>query len=340
VVLGSGSLSFELVRALTERLPIMTVPRWVGVPTQPIAVGDLMACLLAALDLPLPAGRIIEIGGADVVSYGDLMREHARQRGLKRWIIPVPLLTPRLSSLWLALITPIYARVGRRLIESLRSPTVVRDPSGMAELGVTPRSLQDAMAAALRNEDRDVARTRWSDALSAAGEPREWGGVRFGSRLVDSRTARVQAPPAVAFAPIRRLGGARGWPAHWLWWLRGVTDQLAGGVGLRRGRRHPDELAVGDVLDFWRVESYEPDRCLRLRAEMKVPGRAWLEFEVAPEGSGSTIRQTAIFDPLGLAGLAYWYLIWPLHAVVFARMLRAIAASAIEEAETLASVGA
>ena len=329
VVIGSGSLSFELVRALTERLPVMLVPRWVSVPTQPIAIGDLVECLVRALELPLPSSRIIEIGGEDVVSYEDLMREHARQRGLRRFIIRVPVLTPRLSSAWLALVTPLYARVGRKLVESLATETVVRDPSGMRELGVRPRGVRAAIESALRNEDREVAQTRWSDALSAAGEARDWGGQRFGSRLVDSRVQHVDAAPAEAFAPIRRLGGRAGWPAHGLWWLRGVADQLVGGVGLRRGRRHPDELAVGDTLDFWRVESFEPGSRLRLRAEMRVPGRAWLEFEVTPDGTGSLLRQTAIFDPRGLAGLAYWYLAWPLHAVVFARMLRVLSQASV-----------
>jgi hypothetical protein len=189
--------------------------------------------------------------------------------------------------------------------------------------------VDQAMAQAIANEDREYAATRWSDAMSASGEPRDWGGVRFGSRLVDSRTVTVRVPPAAAFAPIARIGGQTGWYyATWLWRLRGFLDLLVGGVGLRRGRRDADRLRVGDALDWWRVEEIEPDRQLRLFAEMRLPGRAWLEFDVEPAGDGSTIRQTAIYDPIGLGGLAYWYATFPLHRRIFAGMLREIAASA------------
>ena len=327
IVIGSGSLSFELVRALTERLPVMITPRWVAARAQPIAVDDLLRYLRAALDLPLEGRhRTFEIGGADVVSYGGLMREYARQRGLRRLLIPVPVLTPRLSSLWLGLVTPVYARVGRKLIESLRHDSVVGDRSARTAFDVRPLGTRAAMAAALRNEDRAFAETRWSDARSSSGPERTWGGVRFGTRLVDSRTVRVAAPPPAAFAPIRRIGGAAGWYyGDVLWRVRGFLDLLAGGVGVRRGRRDPERLAAGDTVDWWRVERVEPDRRLRLAAEMKVPGRAWLEFEVTADADGSIVRQTAEFDPAGVAGLLYWYALWPLHALVFGGMLREIA---------------
>ncbi len=326
VVIGSGSLSFELVRALTERLPVMITPRWVAARAQPIAVDDLLRYLRAALDLPLDGHRTFEIGGADVVSYGGLMCEYARQRGLRRLLIPVPVLTPRLSSLWLGLVTPVYARVGRKLIESLRHDSVVRDPAARTAFDVRPAGTRAAIAAALRNEDRAFAETRWSDARSSSGPERAWGGVRFGTRLVDSRTVRVAAPPPAAFAPIRRIGGAAGWYyGDVLWRVRGFLDLLAGGVGLRRGRRDPERLAAGDTVDWWRVERIEPGRRLRLAAEMKVPGRAWLEFEVTADAGGSIIRQTAEFDPAGVAGLFYWYALWPLHALVFGGMLRELA---------------
>lgn len=329
VVLGSGSLSFELLRALVERLPVMIAPRWVAVETQPIGIDDLLAYLVAALDLPPVGSRVYEIGGADRVSFGDLMRAYARQRGLRRLIIPVPVLTPRLSSLWLGLVTPVYARVGRKLIDSMTRPTVVRDEVARQVFPIVPRGVEEALAQAIANEDREQAATRWSDALSASGEPRTWGGVRFGSRLVDSRTVTVRVPPAAAFAPIARIGGQTGWYyATWLWRLRGFLDLLVGGVGLRRGRRDPARLQVGDAVDWWRVEAIEPDRRLRLVAEMKLPGRAWLEFEVAPAPSGATIRQTAIFDPVGLGGLAYWYATYPVHRLIFAGMVRRIAAVA------------
>lgn len=329
IVIGSGSLSFEMIRALVERLPIMICPRWVRVQAQPIAIEDLLAYLMAAIRLPISASQVYEIGGPDQVSYGEIMREYASQRGLTRWMIPVPLLTPYLSSLWLGFVTPLYARVGRKLVESLRNPTLVSNNLAESVFNVRPRSVRDAIARALVNEDREFSETRWSDALSSAGSPKSWGGDRFGSRLVDSRTTTVSVPPEQAFLPIRRIGGRTGWYyGNWLWWLRGFLDMLLGGVGMRRGRRDADDLRVGDALDFWRVEVFEPPRRLRLQAEMKLPGRAWLEFEVSRCEQGSTVRQTAIFDALGLAGLAYWYAIYPLHQFVFAGMLRNLARAA------------
>ena len=326
IVIGSGSLSFELIRALVERLPIMTTPRWVLVPAQPIAIADLLDYLVAALDLPDEGQRIFEIGGADQMSYGDLMREYARQRGLRRVMIPVPVLTPWLSSLWLGLVTPVYARIGRILIESIKHPTIIRDDAALRVFAVRPTTARDAIVRALRNEEQSFAQTRWSDALSTSGASPSWGGVRMGNRLVDSRQARVPVPAARAFGVIRRIGGATGWyAANGLWRLRGFVDLLLGGVGMRRGRRDPEQLRVGDVLDCWRVEAYEADRRLRLVAEMKLPGRAWLEFDVQDEGAHSIIRQTAVFDPAGLSGLAYWYALYPVHQVVFFSMLRGIA---------------
>jgi uncharacterized protein YbjT (DUF2867 family) len=333
IVLGSGSLSFEMIRALVERLPVMICPRWVAVETQPISVEDLIAYLVAALDLTEGDERIYEIGGPDRVTYADLMREYARQRGLKRLLIPVPLLTPRLSSLWLGLVTPVYARVGRKLVDSLRNSTVIRDPAALAAFPVKPRGVREAIARALVNEDEAFARTRWSDAVSSSGLTERYGGDLVGTRLIDSRKTFVPVPAARAFAPIRRIGGDAGWYyGNGLWRLRGSLDLFLGGVGLRRGRRRADELGPGDALDFWRVESLEPDRLLRLRAEMKVPGRAWLQFETNPAAGGTEIRQTAIFDASGLLGFAYWYALYPVHRFVFAGMLRGIAERALEAA--------
>jgi len=333
IVIGSGSLSFEMIRVLVQRLPVMICPKWVSVKAQPIAVEDVVAYLTKALELPDEQSAIFEIGGPDQVSYGEIMQEYARQCGLRRWMISVPLLTPRLSSLWLGLVTPIYARVGRKLIDSMRNPTVVHDGAAMASFDVRPMGLRKAIFRALQNEDREFAETRWTDALSSAGHAAAWGGVQFGTRLVDSRVAGVPVDTETAFAPVRRIGGANGWYfANFLWWLRGLLDLLTGGVGMRRGRRNPVTLAVGDALDFWRVEDFEPGRRLRLMAEMKLPGRAWLQFEVEPGAYGySTIRQTAIFDPVGLGGLAYWYAIYPLHHWIFGGMLREIARAAVRE---------
>jgi uncharacterized protein YbjT (DUF2867 family) len=330
VILGSGSLSFELIRALVNHLPVMITPKWVRLPTSAIAVEDVLDYLMAAIDAPVTGSRVFEIGARDTVTYAGLMQEYARQRGLKRILLPVPVLTPKLSSLWLGLVTPVYARIGRKLIDSIRNETVVTDHSAEAMFGIEPRSVSDAMERAIRNEDQSIAETRWSDALSSKGAEQGYGGVRFLSRLVDSRSITVDLPPEAAFRPVERIGGASGWYfANWLWNLRGFLDLLAGGVGIRRGRRDPEVLRVGDALDWWRVEEIERGRVLRLVAEMKVPGRAWLQFEVKPEpGGGARIYQTALFDPTGLAGLLYWYGIWPVHAVVFRGMIRAIAREA------------
>ena len=327
IVIGSGSASFEMLRALVERLPVMVTPRWVNTRTQPIAIEDVIAYLLAALDHQPEGGEIFEIGGADVCSYLDLMREYADLRGLRRRMVPVPVLTPRLSSLWLHLVTPVYAGIGRELVDSLRNETVVNDPRALQVFPLRVRTATEALARALANEDREIAETRWSDEAPAPS-PR-YGGARHGSRLIDSRTVTVPGPPAAAFAPIQRIGGDTGWyGAHRLWEARGALDVLAGGPGLRRGRRDPVGIRVGDTIDFWRVERFEQDRLLALAAEMKLPGRAWLQFEVEPNDTGgSTIRQTAIFDPAGVPGLAYWYTLWPIHNHIFGGMLRRIAAA-------------
>ena len=329
IIIGSGSLSFELVRALVEKLPAMVTPSWVDTPTQPIGVEDVVAYLLAVLDHPVGTSAVYEIGGPDRVSYGDLMREYGRLRGLRRVMIPVPFLTPRLSSLWLALVSPVYARVGRELIDGVRNPTVVQDDRALRDFQVRPRGIREVLARALMNEDLGFAATRWSDALSAQREPPSWGGVRFGSRRVDSRATWVPCSVEQAFRPIARIGGKAGWYyGNRLWRLRGLLDLAVGGPGMRRGRRDPESLAVGDGLDFWRVEEVQPGRLLRLAAEMRLPGRAWLQFEVTPENGGALIRQTALFDPLGLAGLVYWYALWGVHQFVFAGMLRNLAKAA------------
>ena len=273
--------------------------------TQPIAIEDVIACLVAARTAAAITGsRIVEIGGPDRVSYGELMREYARQRGLRRAMIRVPALTPRLSSLWLGLVTPVYARVGRELVEGLRNETVVRDPAAQHDLlGVRPRGVHDAIARALVNEDRDFAATRWSDALSSGPAPRHWG-TAVGSRLIDSRVERVPVPPAVAFAPIRRIGGRRGWYyGDALWRLRGMLDLPFGGAGMRRGRRDPERLLPGDTV---RLMARRGDRA----GPPAAPGRrdAPPRPRVAPvrgragRRRRSVIRQTAVFDPAGILG--------------------------------------
>ncbi|MEL7499593.1 MAG: SDR family oxidoreductase [Planctomycetota bacterium] len=329
IIIGSGSLSFEMIRALVERLPVMICPKWVRVLAQPISIEDVLDYLAEALERPLDETIIFEIGGPDQLSYGEIMQRYAKQRGLWRLMIPVPLLTPYLSSLWLGLVTPLYSRVGRKLVDSLRNPTLVSNNVVDRYFRVRPRSTDEAIQRALINEDDKLARTRWSDAFSSGGEQKSWGGIRFGSRLVDSRTRTVDLNAEDAFRPIRRIGGDTGWYyGNWLWKIRGFLDLLVGGVGIRRGRRHPDEINVGETLDFWRVEAFEENRLLRLAAEMKVPGRAWLEFEVKVVDGKTTVRQTAIFDPVGLWGILYWYSLFPLHEFVFAGMLRNICKAA------------
>ena len=326
VVIGSGSLSFQLIRSLVERLPIMITPKWVQVSAQPIAIEDLIEYLEAALFVPDSGCRVYEIGGADQVSYADIMRIYGSCRNIGVRMIPVPFLSPYISSLWLGLITPLYARIGRKLIESIVHPTVVRDESALKVFKIQPMGVDDAIRRAIDNEDKEFAETRWSDSLSSSGKMLSWFGVSFGSRLVDSRTVQLNIPPTLTFKPVQRIGGDTGWYAwNWLWRLRGFLDLLVGGVGMRRGRAHFEILRVGDTIDFWRVEEHDPNHFLRLAAEMKLPGRAWLEFEVTGDEFSSTIRQTAIFDPVGLLGLIYWYALYPLHQLVFAGMLRGIA---------------
>jgi uncharacterized protein YbjT (DUF2867 family) len=326
IILGSGSLSFEIIRSLVERLPIMVTPHWVRVKAQPIFIDDVLTYLIQALEIPLETNRIYEIGGADVVSYGQLMAEYARQRGLRRWMIPVPVLTPRLSGIWLNLVAPVYARIGRKLVESIRHSTVVNRSDALRDFPIRPLGVKDALARVMAGEERHFNTTRWADAVSSQANERAWKETTWGTRIVDHRQAISPLTPEHAFDRIQRIGGKRGWYfMNVLWRFRGWVDSLFGGVGLRRGRRDPVDLRAGDALDYWRVELIEPGRRLRLRAEMKLPGRAWLEFDVKPHPHGCEIRQTALFDPLGLWGLVYWYALLPIHIWIFSGLLKTIA---------------
>lgn len=330
IVIGAGSFSFDLVRTLVERLPVMICPAWLATPTQPIAITDVVAYLAAAVDLPPGGPRVFEIGGPDRVSYGGIMHEYARQRGLRRLMIPVPVLTPRLSSLWLKLVTPRYSKVGRKLIDGLKNPTVVTSDAALVEFSIRPRSLVTAVHEAMIQEDAAFAGKRWADLADLEELPQRFGGKAEGTRLVDHRYAVVAVAADQAFAAIERIGGMNGWYAFdWLWQLRGWMDRMIGGPGMWRGRRNPERLESGEKLDCWHVDVCDRPRRLRLSAEMKMPGRGWLEFEVVPRDGDVTIHQTAIFDPRGLGGLAYWYAIWPLHELVFRRMLAGIVRSAV-----------
>ncbi len=329
VIVGSGSLSFEMVRDLTERLPVMIVPRWASTRIQPIGIRDVLAYLIATLETPASAGRIIEIGGADVLTYADMMKQYAEERRLRRWLIHVPVLTPRLSSYWVHWVTPVSAAIARPLIEGLRNEVVVHDPLARELFpDIAPSDYRTAVRRALVRVREGDIESIWSDALSSSQGDRKPAFFTLEQGMfIERREQPVDAPPAAVFRAFSGLGGRRGWLAFdWAWKARGLLDRLVGGVGMRRGRRDPDELRVGEALDFWRVEAVEPDRLLRLRAEMKVPGRAWLQFEAKPRTEGgSTLIQTAYFASRGLSGLLYWYALYPIHGLIFGQMPRRLA---------------
>lgn len=323
MIIGSGSASFEILRYLVERLPVMITPRWVKTETQPIAIRDVLRYLVECLDVPETAGRVIDIGGQDVFTYRELMQIMAGAIGLpRRVILPVPVLTPRLSSAWISLVTPVNGRIARPLAEGLRNRTVCRDELARELMPGPLFNVRDAINAALGKLELGHIETRWSGAGEMPGDP-QWAG---GKVLADERSRTVDASASDTFDALSRIGGRRGyWGADWLWWLRGLMDQAIGGPGLRRGRRHPDELRFGEAVDFWRVSGFERDRLLRLHAEMKLPGEADLEFRVEPlDDGGCRVTQVARFRPKGLLGLAYWYSVLPLHFFVFPTMINGV----------------
>ena len=339
IIIGSGSASFEMLRHLTHRLPIMTTPKWVSNLTHPIAIRDVLWYLTHAARLKAPVSGIFDIGGAEVLSYAQMMQKFAKLSGLrKRIIIRVPVLSPRLSSLWIGLVTPVPTSLARPLVGSLINE-VVADPKKSIDsiIPKPPQGLIDVSTAielALTRTNDNQVETRWSDATSptapwqkAQGDP-SWAGE---SMYYDHRETLADAPLEKIWESIEEIGGERGWyGADFLWYLRGILDRLVGGVGLRRGRRDPKTLRVGESLDFWRVEAIEKigdERRLRLYAEMILPGKAWLEFRVKRVGEKTEIIQEASFAPRGLGGQLYWYLILPFHAFVFPTMLRNIVRS-------------
>ncbi|WP_406314175.1 SDR family oxidoreductase [Streptosporangium sp. NBC_01639] len=336
VIIGSGSVSFEMLRYLTERLPVMTTPRWVRTRTQPIAIRDVLRYLVGGAAIEGEVNRSFDIGGPDVLTYADMMRGYAEVAGLpRRVIIPVPMLSPGLSSHWVGLVTPVPAGIARPLVESLRSETVCGEHDVAGHLPDPPEGLigfREAVALALQQIKEAKVVTRWSSA-STPGAPSDplptdpdWAG---GSLYVDSRTRRVEAPPQAVWAVIESIGGENGWYSlPGAWHARGFLDRLVGGVGLRRGRRDPRRLRVGDSVDFWRVEEVEPGHLLRLRAEMRLPGLAWLELSVCRDRDRTVYHQRAIFHPRGLAGHLYWWSIAPFHSLIFGRMPHNVAAAA------------
>jgi uncharacterized protein YbjT (DUF2867 family) len=329
IIVGSGSLSFEMIRHLTERLPVMVCPRWVFTRIQPIAIRDVLRYLVAALREPESAGRVIEIGGADVVSYGDMMKGYARVRGLRRLLIPVPVLTPHLSAHWINWMTPVNAGIVYPLIEGLRNEVVVRDDLARRLFPeIEPVDYDTAVRRALASLEAGQVETSWADGLSSScGDVRPMELTSDEGMHTERRQRVVDAPAEAVYAVFSGLGGERGWLyADWLWRLRGMADRLVGGPGFRRGRRDPDAVRVGDALDFWRVEAVEAGRLLRLRAEMKLPGKAWLQFEAQSRGDGQTLlTQTAYLAPKGVPGLAYWYGLYPFHGPIFRNMIATIA---------------
>ena len=326
VIVGSGSASFEIIRHLTERLPMMITPTWVNTRCQPIGIRSVLSYLIEALDHPDASG-IYEIGGQDVLNYREMMLRYARIRGLRRLILPLPVPLPRLSSIWIGLLTPIPANIAHPLAESIRTEVIVRDDRALRTFSIRPTGYDDAVRRALARLAADDVETTWASSLaSLAQDHSEADELRsFEGMLLDSRRRRMRASPESVFAALSSLGGDEGWPAgNFLWQLRGLMDRMVGGTGMRRGRRRPKELRVGDPVDFWRVEALEAPHLLRLRAEMKLPGRAWLQFEVRPDAEGARVEQTAFFEPHGLPGYLYWYAVVPFHRFVFPGLIDAI----------------
>jgi uncharacterized protein YbjT (DUF2867 family) len=349
VIIGSGSASFEMLRYLTERLPAMITPRWVRTKTQPIAIRDVLRYLAEAAVIPDDLNRTFDIGGPEAISYQEMMRRYASTAGLKpRIILPVNVLTPSLSSHWINVVTPVPKAIARPLVESLRHPSICREHDIAQYIPDPPNGLlpfEDAVRLALqRIRDADV-QTRWSGA-SVRGAPSDplptdptWSG---GSMYTDVREVHTTATPTEVWGALELIGGDTGWySANILWQVRGLMDRMSGGVGLRRGRRDPKRLPCGDVVDFWRVEEVIAPSLLRLRAEMKMPGRAWLEFSVTPSDTGSIVNQRAVFLPRGLAGHLYWWSVAPFHAFVFPPMLRNIVRrAAVRQTPTASSSAA
>lgn len=320
-IIGSGSASFEMTRYLTERLPAMVAPKWIQTEVSPVAVRDVLAYLVAALEVG-PSG-IVDIG-TDPLPFREMMQGYARARGLpRRLILRVPVLTPQLAGLWVELVTPIPNRIAVPIIKGIIHP-LRADTTKARHLFpvIDPLPYDEAVRRALDKIDERVLESRWSDALGDLPDHRL---VTEEGLIKETQVLDTETTPRQVFRAAASLGGAQGWPVDGLWRIRGGVDRLVGGPGSRRGRRHPTELRVGDALDFWRVEAIERDRRILLRAEMKVPGRAWLQWEMVPRGAGTRLVQTAFFSPHGAAGVAYWYVLYPVHRAIFRTMARRLA---------------
>jgi uncharacterized protein YbjT (DUF2867 family) len=330
MIIGSGSASFEILRYLVERLPVMITPRWVSTESQPIAVRDVLHYLVTVLETPETVGRTLDIGGEDVWTYDKIMHEMADVLKLRqRLIIPVPVLTPRLSSLWIHLITPLDKSIARPLAEGLRNRVVCRNNETKIVMPHVCLSIREAMEAAIACVESDEVETSWSDSGVIPGDPAWAGGTEF----VDRRTISIDASPEAVWEAVSNLGGASGYyGVDWLWRLRGRMDRFIGGPGLRRGRRNASTLQHGDALDFWRVTGINPVEWLELTAEMKVPGRATLSFGINPQSTEKKCTELVMkarFRPRGLFGIAYWYSVLPLHGIIFSGMLKGVSRAAM-----------
>lgn len=340
MIIGSGSASFEILRYLVERLPVMVTPRWVRTLSQPIAVRNVLEYLIACLTTDETIGQTFDIGGPEVITYQQLMDTYAEEAGLpKRFVFPVPYFTPRLSSYWIHLVTPVPSYIARPLAEGLRNPAVCKESRIRELIKQELLDCRSAIKLAISKRQHHRVESHWTDAgiippaeWFYANDPR-WAG---GTVYQDDRSIVVQATANEAWQPIIRLGGDTGWYyGNWLWRIRGLLDRIVGGVGISRGRRHESDLRPGDALDFWRVAAVEPCKRLLLVAEMKLPGKAMLEFSLEPVGTEHVrIRQTAKFLPSGLSGLLYWWMVTPLHNLIFGGMLRGIARASLSKTKS------
>jgi len=331
MIVGSGSALFEMIRYLTEREPLLICPAWFFSEAQPIAIRDVLSYLIDAIKTPESAGRMLEIGGATRLTYADMLLGYAKERGLKRRLIRTPLYAPRLSAYWVHMLTPIHWRVLLPLIEGLRARLIVRDGTARKIFPqIKPIDFQTAVHLALGRIQRDNVETSWSDALvTVAGDVKPYQFTMEDGMYIETRKMLLDLLPQDVFRSYAGIGGERGWLyMDWAWGMRGWLDKAVGGVGLRRGRRHPDEIRAGESLDFWRVEEVEKDRLMLLRAEMKLPGKAWLKFESTPQDGKTLLIVTAYFASYGLFGFLYWYAMWPFHKFIFDGLTRQIASRA------------
>jgi uncharacterized protein YbjT (DUF2867 family) len=331
MIVGSGSALFEMIRYLTEREPVLICPAWFFSEAQPIAIRDVLFYLIEALKSPESVGKMLEIGGPTRLTYADMLLGYAKERRLKRVLIRTPFYAPRLSAYWVHMVTPIHWRVVLPLIEGLRSRLIVRDGAARKLFPqIKPIDFQTAVRLALGRIQRDHVETSWADALvTVAGDVQPYRFVVEEGMYVETRKMLLNLSTEDVFRSYTGIGGERGWLyMDWAWGIRGWLDKAVGGVGLRRGRRHPDEIRAGEALDFWRVEEVEPNHLLRLRAEMKLPGKAWLQFESEPQGDQTLLTVTAYFAPYGLFGFLYWYAMWPFHKFIFDGLTHQIASRA------------